>query len=83
MLKSDCFVLTWDIGHSKATKEMDTPFICARKDKLYHFHIHDGCENPSKDHLALGDEEPFLYFIFPIFQEFSTVFLLFLYLVLK
>ena len=57
MLQSKCFVLTWDIGHSKATKEIDTSFICAHKDKLYHFHIHDGSENPPKDHLALGDGE--------------------------
>ena len=37
--------------------ETDTPFICAHKDKLCHFHIHDSCENPPKDHLALGDGE--------------------------
>ena len=57
MLQSHCFVLTWDIGHSKATREIDTPFINAHKDKLCHFHIHDGRENPHKDHLALGDGE--------------------------
>jgi sugar phosphate isomerase/epimerase len=57
MLQSDCFVLTWDIGHSKATKEIDTPFIHEHKDKLRHFHIHDGRENPPQDHLALGDGE--------------------------
>ena len=57
MLQSDCFVLTWDIGHSKATKEIDKSFILAHKDKLSHFHIHDGSENPQRDHLALGDGE--------------------------
>ena len=57
MLQSHCFVLTWDIGHSKATNEIDTPFICVHKEKLRHFHIHDGRENPPKDHLALGDGE--------------------------
>lgn len=57
MLQSDCFVLTWDIGHSKATGEIDAPFILGHKDKLRHFHIHDGRENPPKDHLALGDGE--------------------------
>lgn len=57
MLESDCFVLTWDIGHSKATKETDVPFILSHKDKLKHFHIHDGKENPPKNHLALGDGE--------------------------
>ena len=30
-------------------------FIQERKDKLKHFHIHDGTENPPKNHLALGD----------------------------
>lgn len=57
LLKKDCFVLTWDIGHSKATKELDVPFILSNKDKLKHFHIHDGKEIPPKNHLALGDGE--------------------------
>ncbi len=57
MLKSDCFVLTWDIGHSKALGESDVPFILSHRDKLKHFHIHDGRENPPKNHLALGDGE--------------------------
>ena len=55
MLESDCFVMTWDIGHSKALGESDVPFILEHKDKLSHFHIHDGSEKPEKDHLALGD----------------------------
>jgi len=57
MLQSECFVLTWDIGHSKATAEKDVPFILSHKDKLKHFHIHDGTEVPPKNHLALGDGE--------------------------
>lgn len=57
MLQSKCFVLTWDIGHSKATKEADVPFILSHKAKLKHFHIHDGTETPPKNHLALGDGE--------------------------
>ena len=57
MLESKCFVLTWDIGHSKATKETDIPFILSHKNKLKHFHIHDGSEIPPKNHLALGDGE--------------------------
>ncbi|MCI5712618.1 MAG: sugar phosphate isomerase/epimerase [Lachnospiraceae bacterium] len=57
MLESDCFVLTWDIGHSKGTKEVDVPFILSYKEKLKHFHIHDGKENPPQNHLALGDGE--------------------------
>lgn len=57
MLESDDFILTWDIGHSKATTEVDVPFILSHKDKLKHFHIHDGRENPPQNHLALGDGE--------------------------
>ena len=57
MLLSDCFVLTWDIGHSKGTGEKDVPFILDNKDKLRHFHIHDGAQNPPRNHLALGDGE--------------------------
>ena len=55
MLQSPYFALTWDIGHSKGIKEVDVPFILEHKDKLKHFHIHDGQENPQKNHLALGD----------------------------
>lgn len=57
LLESPAFVLTWDIGHSKACDENDVPFILSHKDKLKHFHIHDGKENPPKNHLALGDGE--------------------------
>jgi len=57
LLESPAFVLTWDIGHSKAEKEKDLPFIMEHKDKLRHFHIHDGRDNPKQNHLALGDGE--------------------------
>lgn len=57
LLNSPYFVLTWDIGHSKAIKEADMPFIMEHKESLRHFHIHDGKENPPKNHLALGDGE--------------------------
>ncbi len=57
LLTSSVFALTWDIGHSKAAKEVDMPYIMAHKDRLIHFHIHDGKENPPKNHLALGDGE--------------------------
>ena len=57
LLESSVFGLTWDIGHSKATGEKDFPFILERKDNLLHFHIHDGSEQPPKNHLALGDGE--------------------------
>ena len=56
-LDSPCFGLTWDIGHSKAAGEKDVPFIRAREDQLIHFHIHDGTEQPPRNHLALGDGE--------------------------
>ena len=54
---SPCFCMTWDIGHSKAVAEKDVPFIMENVSHLRHFHIHDGCENPPKNHLALGDGE--------------------------
>ena len=57
LLESPKFGLTWDIGHSKAVKEKDVPFLTERKDRLIHFHIHDGTEDPPKNHLALGDGE--------------------------
>ena len=55
MLESNYFALTWDIGHSKAIGEKDEPFILSHREKLKHFHIHDGSEQPPKNHLALGD----------------------------
>ena len=57
LIESPKFGLTWDIGHSKAIGETDVPFIMDRKEHLIHFHIHDGSENPPKNHLALGDGE--------------------------
>lgn len=57
LLDNPAFVLTWDIGHSKAVKETDVPFITDNRNKLKHFHIHDGKEDPPKNHLALGTGE--------------------------
>ena len=57
LLKSPYFGLTWDIGHSKAAGEKDVPFIMEHSEHLIHFHIHDGTEEPPKNHLALGDGE--------------------------
>ena len=57
LLESPKFGLTWDIGHSKAGREKDVPFILACRDRLIHFHIHDGTEIPPRNHLALGDGE--------------------------
>jgi len=57
LLESPKFGLTWDIGHSKAAGEKDVPFLLSHRDRLVHFHIHDGTETPPRDHLALGDGE--------------------------
>ena len=57
LLQSPYFALTWDIGHSKGTGEKDVPFIMEHQEHLMHFHIHDGSEQPPKNHLALGDGE--------------------------
>jgi sugar phosphate isomerase/epimerase len=57
LLGSPAFGLTWDIGHSKATGEKDVPYITEHEDHLLHFHIHDGSEQPPRNHLALGDGE--------------------------
>ena len=57
LLKSSCFGLTWDIGHSKAAGERDAPFILAHQSAPCHFHVHDGTEHPARSHLALGDGE--------------------------
>ena len=55
LLQSPVFGLTWDIGHSKATGEVDVPFILEHERHLCHMHVHDGTEVPPKNHLALGD----------------------------
>ena len=57
LLESPVFAITWDIGHSKATGEKDVSFILEHQNHLIHFHIHDGKENPPKNHLAIGDGE--------------------------
>ena len=57
LLESHVFGLTWDIGHSKAAGEKDVPFITEHQERLIHFHIHDGLEQPPRNHLALGDGE--------------------------
>ena len=57
LLESPVFGLTWDIGHSKAAHEKDVPFLLEHRNRILHFHIHDGRENPPQNHLALGDGE--------------------------
>ncbi len=57
LLQSPLFCLTWDIGHSGAAREADLPFLTERRERIRHFHIHDGTETPPRNHLALGDGE--------------------------
>lgn len=61
LLGSPKFGLTWDIGHSKAIRETDVPFIMEHSHKLKHFHIHDGVAErdgqKGRNHLSLGDGE--------------------------
>lgn len=55
LLQSEMFALTWDIGHSHGCGNVDEAFLLERKDRLCHFHIHDG--KGSKNHLTLGTGE--------------------------
>lgn len=55
LLESQVFSLTWDIGHSHATKNMDEAFLMEHVDKLSHFHIHDGYGK--QNHMTLGSGE--------------------------
>lgn len=57
LLESPYFFLTWDIGHSKAVGEKDVPYLMEHSKRINHFHIHDGSENPPKNHLTLGTGE--------------------------
>ncbi len=54
-LQSGIFALTWDIGHSHTSGNVDEAFLMERKDRLFHFHIHDGFGN--KNHQTLGSGE--------------------------
>lgn len=55
LLESRRFALTWDIGHSHTCSNVDEEFLMDRKDRLYHFHVHDGLGN--KNHQTLGTGE--------------------------
>ncbi|HBR31010.1 MAG TPA: sugar phosphate isomerase/epimerase, partial [Clostridiales bacterium] len=55
LLKSPVFGLTFDIGHNNGIGGTDEAVIMARKDKLFHMHIHDS--TGKRDHLALGTGE--------------------------
>ena len=53
LLESPAFGLTYDVGHNLVLGGTDEPVILARKDRLYHMHMHDVKEG-EKDHQALG-----------------------------
>lgn len=55
LLESRVFGLTWDIGHSHGAGDIDEAFIMTHRDKLRHFHIHDGLGR--KNHMTLGTGE--------------------------
>ena len=55
LLESAMFALTWDIGHSHACDNVDEAFLMERRDRLYHFHIHDA--KGTGNHKTLGSGE--------------------------
>ncbi|MBQ4522089.1 MAG: sugar phosphate isomerase/epimerase [Lachnospiraceae bacterium] len=55
LLQSEVFGLTWDIGHSNGSGNIDEPFILQNENRLNHFHIHDSLGR--KDHMTLGTGE--------------------------
>ncbi len=55
LLESEMFALTWDIGHSHACDNVDEAFLMERRDKLYHFHIHDAKGTGNHKTLGSGD----------------------------
>ena len=55
LLQSKVFGLTWDIGHSNSSGNVDEPFLLQNEGRLTHFHIHDSLGK--KDHMTLGTGE--------------------------
>lgn len=55
LLQSPVFGLTYDIGHSHSAGYQDEAALLQRRERLLHFHIHDG-KGP-KNHLPLGEGE--------------------------
>ena len=59
-LENSNFGLTLDIGHSESIGNIDEELILENKNKLFHFHIHDGTlpdektKSYGKNHLTLG-----------------------------
>lgn len=56
LLASPAFGLTYDVGHNHCKKGLDEPVIMARKERLFHMHLHD-VKDGTKDHQALGTGE--------------------------
>lgn len=52
LLESDVFTLTWDIGHSHVTQNIDESFLRKHRKRIKHFHIHDATNK--NNHLTLG-----------------------------
>ncbi len=55
LLQSDIFGLTWDIGHSHAVSNIDEEYLMSYKNRLCHFHIHDGLGKDNHMTLGTGD----------------------------
>lgn len=55
LLESPKFALTWDISHSKGAGEKDMPLLLKSWNRIVHFHISDGLDNPPTSHIPLGD----------------------------
>lgn len=55
LLEHPAFGLTFDIGHNHSTGGRDEEVILRRRERLCHFHLHDGAGK--KNHLPLGKGE--------------------------
>lgn len=55
LLESEMFALTWDIGHSHVCGNVDEAFLMERRDRLYHFHIHDAKGTANHQTLGFGE----------------------------
>lgn len=53
LLSDKRFALTFDIGHDYCIGGIDKDEILARKNRLFHMHLHDATQN--NNHLPLGD----------------------------
>lgn len=53
LLSDKRFALTFDIGHDYCIGGIDKDEILARKNRLFHIHLHDATQN--NNHLPLGD----------------------------